>query len=284
MRLRNPTKTLAIGSFAFWLFFFVLVPNVMVAVVSLLSRDESSFVSLPFSLESYLRLSDPLYLMVFIKSLNMALVTTLVCLLAGYPFAYILARLPGRFRRVLVLLVILPFWTNSLIRTYAVALILRTNGPLNWFLVDLAGLRDTPLDLLYTGTAVVAGSVYVFLPFMILPLYAVLERMDPAYVEAGRDLGAGWLDVFFRITVPLSMPGILAGCLLVFLPALGLFYIPDVLGGARDLFIGNFIKNQFLDARDWPFGAAGSVVLTGLMGVLLLIYYRGMRRLGEKVL
>ncbi|MEW5736882.1 MAG: spermidine/putrescine ABC transporter permease PotB [Thermodesulfobacteriota bacterium] len=283
-RPKNRFRTFVIGAFSAWLLIFVLAPNLMIAAVSLATRSEERFAGLPLSLESYVRLFDPIYLSVFLRSLGMALLITALCLVAGYPFAYIIARSPARLRNALLLLTIVPFWTNSLIRTYAVALILRTRGLLNYLLVDFLGVLDKPLDLLYTGTAVVAGSVYVLLPFMVLPLYAVIERLDPAYTEAGRDLGAGRLDVFFRIVVPLTMPGILAGCLLVFLPALGLFYIPDVLGGAKDLFIGNFIKNQFLDARDWPFGAAGSVVLTALMAVLLLTYYLVMKRLGEKVL
>ena len=198
-------------------------------------------------------------------------------MLLGYPFAYLLTRMPARWRPALLLLVIIPFWTSSLVRTYAMVIILQTNGWLNQILLGL-GLITEPLELLYTEPAVIAGMLYTLLPFMILPLYAVLEKLDRRLIEAARDLGAGRVTIFRRIILPLTLPGIIAGCMLTFLPGLGMFYVADLLGGARTLLVGNLIRDQFLSARDWPFGAAASTLLTGLMLLLLWAYYLSSRR------
>lgn len=265
-----------------WLAVFVLLPTLMVIGTSLLTRDDSEFVSLPLTASAYARLFDPLYAGVLGESFFMASIATLLCLLIGYPYAWITARAQKPWRYVLLLLVIVPFWTNSLIRTYAVKLVLATNGALNSALVAL-GYSGEPLQWLYTPFAVIAGLVYVLLPFMILPLYAVIEKLDVRLLEAAADLGASPTQRFLRVTLPLTMPGIIAGCLLVFLPALGLFYVSDVLGGARDLLVGNLVKSQFLIARDWPFGAAVSLVLTLLMGAMLLAWAWSARRANQRL-
>lgn len=280
MRDRSLFKSATIGLLALWLGIFVLIPNLMILATSFLRRSEADFIEAVFTLENYRKLFDPIYFRVFAHSTLLALAATLLCLLIGYPFAYRLARLKNRWRPVLLVLVIIPFWTNSLIRTYAIKTILATKGLLNGVLMGL-GIIDAPLRLLYTSSAVTIGMVYVLLPFMILPLYAVIEKLDPSQIEAASDLGATRLQAFFRVVIPLTMPGIIAGSLLVFLPALGMFYIADLLGGAKDLLIGNFIKNQFLDARDWPFGAAASVSMTLAMALILLAYYRSVRRLNS---
>lgn len=264
-----------------WLVVFVLAPTLLVIGTSFLSRDESDFVALPFTLDNYARLFDPLYAGVFLKSFTMAAIATALCLLVGYPFAWFTARARAPWRYLLLLAVIVPFWTNSLIRTYAIKLLLATNGALNGMLASL-GFSGEPLQLLYTQFAVIAGLVYVLLPFMILPLYAVIEKLDHRLLEAAADLGAGPVRRFVHVVLPLTLPGIIAGCLLVFLPALGLFYISDVLGGARDLLVGNLVRNQFLIARDWPFGAAISVSLVALMLALLWLYARSARRAHQK--
>ncbi len=260
-----------------WLMVFALIPNAMVFVASLLERGEDSFVVFSFTLENYARLADPIYFRILWHSLEIAFFTTLLCLLFGYPFAYLLARTDARWRPLLLLLVIIPFWTSSLIRTYAMVIIMKTHGLLNTFLLTL-GFIDRPLFLLYTETAVYIGLVYALLPFMVLPLFAALEKLDPRFFEAARDLGAGRWRTFVRITLPLTLPGIVAGCMLVFLPALGMFFIPDILGGAKNMLLGNLIRDQFLSARDWPFGSAVSVVLNGLMVVLLWLYYLSSKR------
>ena len=214
--------------------------------------------------ENYVRfLSSFLYTKLFLESLLYALITTLGCLLIAYPLALLIARSPRSQRDLLVLLVILPFWSNFLIRVYAWIIILGPQsvfvGTLNWML-GLIGLE--PVRLLYTPAAVILGLIYVHLPFMVLPLYANLEKHDPALLDAAQDLGAGAWQRFWRVTFPLSLPGVYAGAALVFIPAFGIFAIPDILGGTRGAMIGNVIKQQFLDSRDWPFGSVLSMVLT----------------------
>lgn len=268
----NRFKHFSIGLIFVWLVIFVLLPNIAVVLASILSREEENFVSLPFTFDNYLKIIDADYLHVFFQSLLYAVETTLICIILGYPFAYGLSKVKAKWRNICLLLVIIPFWTNSLIRTYAIKIIFANNGLVNTALLA-AGLIDKPLTILYTHYAVLIGLVYILLPFMILPLYAVIEKLDRRLTEAARDLGASRWQSFWHITLPLTMPGIIAGSLLVFLPALGMFFVSDVLGGAKELLIGNLIKNQFLDARDWPFGSALSTVVTLIMGVLLYAYY-----------
>lgn len=265
-----------------WLLLFTLLPTLMVLAVSMLSRDEAGFIAFIPTLENYRRLLDPIYLKVFTDSLLMAALATLLCLLIAYPFAWRLSRVDRRWRPVLLTLVIIPFWTNSLVRVYAIRSLLAAKGALNSLLLAL-GLIDEPVRLLYSGRAVSIGLVYVLLPFMILPLYSSFEKLDPRLIEAAADLGANPLARFRHVIVPLTLPGIAAGCLLVFLPALGLFYVTDVLGGARNLMIGALLKDQFLDARDWPFGAAASLVVIGLLFLFLALYRLAQRRLGDGV-
>jgi spermidine/putrescine transport system permease protein len=237
-----------------------------------MERSPVRFLEPVFSLQGYRMIFTSGFLKIFMSSVFLAALTSAVCLLAGYPFAYILARSNQRYRNLLLLLVIIPFWTNSLIRTYALIFIIKTNGLLNALLLKL-GIISVPLSMMYTDFAVLIGLVYTLMPFMILPLYASIEKLDPRYLEAARDLGAGKLQTFFHVTLPLTLPGIIAGIMLVFLPALGMFYIPDILGGAKSMLVGNFIKNQFLTSRDWPAGASASVVLTLIMAILLLAYH-----------
>lgn len=256
-----------------WLLLFVFLPNLIIIGTSFLTRDDATLVQWVFTLNNYSRLLDPLYVQVLLHSLNMALIATLCCLAIGYPFAFILARLPQKLQPLLLFLLVVPFWTNSLIRVYGLKLFLSTRGYLNDALLSI-GLIDQPLRIMYTSWAVILGLVYILLPFMVLPLYSSIEKLDKPCLEAARDLGANKLQTFIRIIVPLTMPGIIAGCLLVLLPAMGLFYVADLLGGAKNLLIGNVIKSQFLNIRDWPVGAATSICLTLAMGLLLLVYYR----------
>lgn len=273
---RNAVLVLVWG----WLLALVLAPNLLVLGASVLTRDPLEFLRLPFTVDNYLRLLDPLYLAVFLHSLWMAVLTTLLCLLLGYPFAWALSRVSRHRRPLLIFLLILPFWTNSLVRIYAIKLLLATNGLINPVLLTL-GIIDTPVAMLYTEGAVIFGLVYLLLPFMILPLHAVFEDLRPELLLASRDLGAGRLATFVHVIVPLTLPGAIAGVLLVLLPAMGMFYVADVLGGAKNLLVGNIIKDQFLDARDWPFGAAASVLLTAAMALLLWAYHLSRGRLGE---
>ncbi|EPP5811166.1 TPA: spermidine/putrescine ABC transporter permease PotB [Vibrio vulnificus] len=276
--LQNAIITLIVG----WLVLFVLIPNLMIIGTSFLTRDEANLIEMTFTLDNYARLLDPLYVKVLLHSFYMAIVATLICLVVGYPFAYIVAKMPHKWRPFMLFLVIVPFWTNSLIRTYGLKIVLGTQGILNKSLLSI-GLIDTPMRIMFTETAVMIGLVYILLPFMILPLYSAIEKLDDTYIEAAKDLGANKFQTLTKVILPLTMPGIIGGCLLVLLPALGMFYISDLLGGAKNLLIGNVIKSQVLNARDWPFGAATSIALTIAMAIMLYAYYRAGKLLNKKV-
>ncbi|GHZ43564.1 TPA: spermidine/putrescine ABC transporter permease PotB [Vibrio cholerae] len=278
LNLQNAIVTLIVG----WLVLFVLIPNLMIIGTSFLTRDEANLIKFAFTFENYTRLLDPLYGKVMLHSFYMAIVATLICLVIGYPFAYMVAKMPEKWRPFMLFLIIVPFWTNSLIRTYGLKIVLGTQGILNQALMSL-GLIDAPLRIMFTETAVMIGLVYILLPFMILPLYSAIEKLDGTYIEAARDLGANKFQTLVRVILPLTMPGIIGGCLLVLLPALGMFYIADLLGGAKNLLIGNVIKSQVLNARDWPFGAATSIALTLAMAIMLYAYYRAGKLLNKKV-
>lgn len=256
-----------------WLGVFVLLPNLMIIVTSFLTRDDIDLIEFTFTLSNYSRLLDPMYLKVLTHSIYMASLATLFCLLIGYPFAYTVAKLPRKAQPVLLFLIIIPFWTNSLIRTYGIKIFLAKKGLLNGLLLNLH-IIDKPMRLIYTEFAVIFAMVYILLPFMILPLYSSIEKIDKNYIEAAKDLGSSKLSTFTRIELPLTLAGIIAGTLMVFLPAMGMFYIADLVGGAKNLLIGNTIKTQFLNIRDWPFGSAASIALTLIMAGLLYIYYR----------
>lgn len=263
----------------FWLVFFFLIPLAIVWLYSFAELRGLVDMEVTGTLDNYARALDPLYLEVFGKSVVFAGITTGVSLIVGFPVALAIVFATPRWRPVLLLLVILPFWTNLLIRTYALIAVLRVRGfanfTLEWFwdqsntLLSLLGLgsyqllgeRFEPLELLYNNTAVIIGLVYVHLPFMVLPLYAALEKLDRSLIEAALDLGASQWRAFLTVVVPLSMPGIISGAILVFIPALGSFLTPDLLGGTDSQMIANVIERQFKSANDWPFGAALSFLL-----------------------
>jgi spermidine/putrescine transport system permease protein len=227
------------------------------------------------TLENYAGVADPVYLRIVVRSIAYAALTTGICLAAGYPVAYLIGRADSRYRNLLLMLVMIPFWTSFLIRTYAWVTILKSQGFLNSSLLAMGFLRE-PLDLLYTPGAVIVGLVYTFLPFMILPIFTSVEKLDGALIEAALDLGAGPVRAFSRVIVPLTSPGISAGVLLVFVPALGIYAVNDILGGGRVDMIGNIIENQIKgNARNWPFGAALGTALLLSFGVA---YYFVVRR------
>lgn len=269
----NQFRFWAIGLASVWLTLFVFVPNVLVVITSFLTRDSLHAASLPISGDSYVRTLDMLYVQVLWDSLRMSLKAMMVCLVVGYPFAMCIAKLPKKWQPIILFLVILPFWTNSLVRTYALQFILGNHGVINNTFIAL-GIIKEPLQLLYTEFAVTIGLSYILIPFMILPLYSAIEKLDVRLYQAAQDLGASAWSRFWHITIPLTSPGIIAGCLMVLLPAMGMFYISDLLGGAKNLLLGNVIKTQFLVARDWPFGSALSVMLIVLLGFMLWLYYK----------
>jgi spermidine/putrescine transport system permease protein len=263
-----------------WLCFFAFLPFLLVFIASFLKRGSEDFLEFSFSLESYEKILNPIYLEVFLNSFELSLMTSIVTLILAFPFAYILSRLPQKLKAWALLLTIIPFWTSSLVRTYALVAILKTKGVLNGLLLYL-GLIEKPLEIMYTGSAVIIGMVYTLLPFMILPLYASFEKLDFRLIEAARDLGANNFWILLKVILPLVMPGIVAGVILVFLPSLGMFFVPDLLGGAKDLIVGSFIRNQFLTFRDWPFGSVASVILTIFMLLLIFLYTKVQKRGGR---
>ncbi|MGX2950773.1 spermidine/putrescine ABC transporter permease PotB [Ursidibacter sp. B-7004-1] len=278
----NKFQNITVGVIFGWLIFFVLIPNLLVLFTSFMTKDSSNLIEFTFSVESYTRLIDPLYSQVLWNSLYMAGISTIICLVIGYPFAFMIAKLPTKYRPFLLFLVVLPFWTNSLIRIYGMKIFLGVKGILNETLLSL-GIIDTPIRILNTEIAVIIGLVYILLPFMILPLYSSIEKIDGRLLEAAKDLGANAFQRFIRVIIPLTMPGIVAGCLLVLLPAMGMFYVADLLGGAKVLLVGNIIKSEFLVTRNWPFGSAISIALTILMALMLYVYYRANKLMNKKV-
>ncbi|WP_251862327.1 ABC transporter permease [Clostridium sp. Marseille-Q2269] len=263
-----------VGPVALWLITFFVVPLLLVLIVSFLSRGEYGDIRLSFTLENYKRLIDPMYGQILIKTLIISISTTLGCLIIGYPFAYFIGRSSKKYRGLLLLLVILPFWTNSLVRTYAWIILLKTEGVINTYLMRL-GLIHSPMQMLYTDGAVFVGMLYIMLPFMVLPIYTSIEKLNMSYIEAANDLGASPYKTFKEITLPLTLPGIIAGCMLVFIPTLGYFFISDLMGGSKTMLISNLIKNQFLTSRDWPFGSAIAVILIILMLIAIGLYFKG---------
>lgn len=276
-------RRVLIGVTFAWVLLLAVLPYLILFGASFLERGTDTLVTPGLSPVNYLNLLSPAVFGMAADSIGLAAIAALLCLAMGYPFAYILAQASPKAQPLLLLLVMLPFWTNSLIRTYALVIMLKADGIVNSLLL-WTGLIAEPLQLMYTPLAVFIGLTYTLLPFMILPLYAALKAVDPRLLEAGRDLGASRVQNFCRITVPLTVPGIVAGTMLVFLPALGMFYISDILGGARSMLLGNYIRDQFLVFRDIPMGAAASVTMTFAMGLLLILYYLSSRRSGKEML
>jgi spermidine/putrescine transport system permease protein len=251
-----------------WMGLFFAAPLVIVLVYSALTRGDYGGVEPPATWENFSRLLDPLYGAILLRSFVIAVLATAICLMMGFPLALFISR-SGRRKNLYLQLVTLPFWTSFLVRTYAWLFLLRDTGLINTALMRL-GMISAPLPLLYNDGAVLLGLVYGYLPFMVLPLYATIERLDPTLLEAAADLGARPLAVIRRVTLPLALPGMLAGCVLVFIPCMGAYLTPDLLGGGKTVMAGNLIQNQFSTARDWPFGSAVSLVLMAINMVLLL--------------
>jgi spermidine/putrescine transport system permease protein len=256
-----------------------LVPLLIIVAYSLMSRGTYGGQSPPWTLENFARLADPLYLSILGNSFWLAGVSTLICLLLGFPLAWFITR-SGPRKNLYLNLVMLPFWTSFLVRTYAWMFLLRDTGLVNSVLQGL-GLVTEPLPLLYNDGAVILGLVYGYLPFMVLPIYSTLERLDPNLLEAAADLGARPWHSLYRIVLPLSLPGMAAGAVLVFIPCLGAYLTPDLLGGGKSIMIGNLVQNQFTTARDWPFGSAASLAL---MAMIMLMLWFAVKRGGKELM
>lgn len=272
-----PVKLSLLSASLFLVLFFFL-PLILVFGVSLASRGMYGGITWIPTWENYQRVFDPLVGVIFFRSLFLAGLTTFICAVVGFPLAYCLARASRPWQLILLTLVMVPFWTNFLVRTYAWVLILRADGILNGLLIRL-GLLDEPLSLLFTNLSVFVGLVYGYLPFMVLPLVVAIERISPQLEDAAFDLYASMAGMFRHVLLPLSAPGFLAGGVLVFIPSLGAFITPYLLGGGQNMMLGTFIQQEFLVARDWPFGSALSF---GLMGTVLLLWFLLGRTFGEK--
>lgn len=263
-------KSLLSGPYILWTTLFTIVPLVIIFIFSISASSKIGQLSTDFTISRYKQFFEPIYLDVFFRSIKLSLYSTLLCLIIGYPVAYIIANKAMRVRNFLILFIILPQWTNFLLRTYAWMSILKDNGPINAFLINI-GIIKEPLTLLYTDGAVLMGMVYNFLPYMILPIYTIILKIDNSYIEAARDLGSDTITTFRKVIFPLSMPGIVSGIVMVFMPAISTFVISDLLGGGHSMLMGNLIQNQFLAARNWQFGSAISMVLITIILVTMLV-------------
>ena len=251
----------------------IAVPLIYVCIMSFCSIDEFYNVTYNFTFDNYLRLANQDYLKIYTQSIFIAFITTLICILVGYPFSYFIARTKSKKKKILYMLVIIPFWTNSLIRIYGWRTFLGTNGWLNTIL-QLLNITDEPIDFLYKTGATILGMVYCFIPFMILPLYTSIEKLDVTLLEASSDLGAGSMKTFVNVILPLTSGGIFSGSLMVFIPCLGYFFVSDILGGGNSDVIGNLIERQFQGGNNWPLGAALSIVLIVVTLALVKVYQK----------
>lgn len=261
------------GPVSVWMILFVTIPMLYVIFISFMSRGVFGDVVYEFSTESYSTILDPTYFQVILKSLKAAGLTTVLCLLIGYPFAYIIARKPKDVAAKMITLLMIPFWTNSLMRLNSWLLLFQTSGPVNNFLVN-TGIVDKPISFIYTDELVLIGLITNMLPFAVLPMYSTIEKLEKSMLEASADLGANPRETFCRITLPITFPGIFSAIILTFIPSLGIYTVTDMLGGGKVLFIGNIIKNQFGSIRNWPLGAALSVLLIVVTMLLIFIYTR----------
>ncbi len=272
LRRERGANAVLLGPMYLFTVIFLVGPFVYMIVLSFLSRAETWGVVNEFTLRNYLKIFEPTYLSTFWESIKLAFLVTALVILAGYPFGYFMAKLPAKWRGPVLMLVTIPFWTSSLMRLYGWIVIFRANGLLDKFLMALR-LSGEPLKLLYTYPAVVVGMIYALLPFMILSVYSSVEKMDWTLVEAARDLGAGPVKAFFTVTLKCTMPGLMTGVILTFVPSMALFFIADILGGNKIALIGNVIQDQLMKVHDWPFAAALSVILM-LMTTLMIFLYR----------
>ncbi len=264
---------ITVGPVALIMLLLVAAPLMYVGVMSFCSIDEYYNVTHDLTLGNYVRLANTDYLKIYVQSLLIAFITTILCILIGYPFSYIIARSKSRFKRIFYMLVIIPFWTNSLIRIYGWRSFLGTNGWLNSSLVSL-GIVSEPIDFLYKNGTTILGMVYCLIPFMILPLYTAIEKLDGTLLEASADLGAKPVSTFFTVILPLTSSGIFSGSLMVFIPCLGYFFVADILGGGNSDVIGNLIERQFQSGNNWPLGAALSIILIIVTLVLVKAYQK----------
>lgn len=261
------------GPVSIWMIIFVMLPLIYILVISFMTRNVYGGIEYTFTLDNYKEMLQPLYIKVIWKSLKLAFITTVICLLVGYPLAYWIASKPSKTSAKLLMLVMIPYWTSSLVRLYSLNLLAMPNGFLNIFLMKLH-IISQPLDILYSDTMVMFGLLTAMLPFSVLPLYSSIEKLDKSLLEASKDLGANSVTTFRKITIPQTMPGIVGCVLLVFIPSLGMYYVPEMLGGGKVMLVGTLVKNQFLVTKNWPFGASLAILLIMITLAMMWIYTR----------
>lgn len=267
----NNKKRYLTAPYVIWSVIFTVIPLIMIIVYSFSGRDNFGNIVYEFTFDNYKNFFTPIYLNVLWRSIKLSIYSTLICLILGYPMAYIIAKAKGVKQNLMVMLFIVPLWTNFLLRTYAWMGLLRDQGIINEVLIGL-GIINEPIQMLYTSGAVVLGMVYNYLPFMVLPIYSILVKIDKSLIEAARDMGANEYQVFRKVIFPLSFPGVATGIIMVFMPAVSTFVISDLLGGGQTILLGNLIQNQFMAARNWQFGSAVSVLMM-LMLVASMGYF-----------
>ncbi|MGM9988234.1 MAG: ABC transporter permease [Bacillaceae bacterium] len=270
--MKNKGKLLALPAVA-WLFIFFLVPIILVLTYAFYQTGTYGELVKEFTLENVKRAFEPLYLEILWETVVVAFWTTLFALLIGYPYAYATTFVSDKWKKILLLLVTIPFWINFLVRSYAWIVILRSQGLVNTFLMNM-GIIDQPLNLLYNKPAVILGMVYALLPFMVMPIFSAVEQLDKRKIEAAYDLGATPWRTFIHVTLPMTLQGVVSGCILVFVSSIGMFVVSDIMGGSKVALIGNVIQTQFLGARNWPFGAALSLIIVLFAVLLIFLYYR----------
>lgn len=269
----DPAFLVMVGPVSGWMLLFVLIPFIYIVVISFMKRSTYGGVEMGFTIQNILQVFAPAYLKVFGVSILYALITTVLCILIGYPFAYFVAKKSEIQKTVIMALVMVPFMISSLIRLFAWINLLRRDGAINRFLMGI-GLIHDPLQLVYNNVGAVIGLTYTLLPFMIMPLYSSIEKLDKSLLEACSDLGAKPVEAFLRVTLPLTMPGIFAGTIMTFIPTLGLFFVIDLMGGSKILVMGSLIRNEFITAKDWPLGAALSLFLIIITLLLVKLYQK----------
>ena len=259
------------GPITIWSLLFIIAPVIILLFMSFMTKGPLGIIQYKFTLENYKSMLNPVYLSVLKESVVIAAITTVLCVAMGYPFAYFMANKPAKVSGLLMILMMIPFWTNELVIVYSFVILLNSSGIVNTFLMNL-GIIQESLDLLYNNFAVVVGMIYMLLPFAVLPMYSSIEKLDKGLIEASKDLGAGPVKTFLKVVLPLTSPGIFAAVILVFIPTIGYYQITDMLGGGTQMMVGNLINNQFSLSRNWPFGAALSVLLAVLIFVMLFVY------------
>lgn len=261
------------GPVSIWMILFVMLPLIYILVISFMTRNVYGGIDYTFTLDNYKEILQPVYLKVIWKSVKLAFMTTVFCLLVGYPLAYWIASKPSKTAAKMLMLVMIPYWTSSLVRLYSLNLMAMPNGFINVFLMKLHIISE-PLDILYSDTMVIMGLLTAMLPFSVLPLYSSIEKLDRSLIEASKDLGANSVTTFRKVTIPQTMPGIVGCVLLVFIPSLGMYYVPEMLGGGKVMLVGTLVKNQFLVTKNWPFGASLAILLIIMTLAMMWIYTR----------